>query len=152
MKKTFMLVLLSASLLFFACQRQEDYSVPVELLKEWRMDVVSAKVIPTLQGRADTGDLIVQVRDDRTVVYQYNVHTFADNDYVQGGGIYFGNAQSNGPLMLNFVGRSSARVSSGILTNLRQSLIDSLLDSRIPKYVQLHSTRVPSGFARANLN
>ncbi|WP_207493927.1 CHRD domain-containing protein [Aridibaculum aurantiacum] len=153
MKTSVVLSVIVSSLLVISCnKRNEDYSnLEHEVIKEWRMPMSSAFVVPTLQGRSDSGELILQVRDDRTVIYQYNITQLATNDYIHGGGIYAGDPASNGPLMLDLRGREGTRYSSGILTNLRQSLIDSLINDNVKKYVQVFSKDYPSGVARANI-
>lgn len=142
-----------AVLFFVGCNKgNEDYSIMgPEILKEWRIILQASEVTPSPQGRNDNGTLTLQVRENRSIVYQYNITTLAQGDMITGGAIYAGPRGSNGMLMFDLEPRPSPAYATGVRSNLRQSLIDSLLNSNISKYVQLSSTALPAGVVRGQL-
>ena len=153
MKIYFLSLLILTSFIVSCNKRNADYSVlGPEVLKEWRLDLNSENVIPNPQGRQDEGTVIIQVLSDNSVRYEYRVPNFASGDYLTGAGIYAGDPVSNGSLLLDLNARPVVPNATGGLTNLSQSLIDSLLNDNIEKYISVRSNQIPTGALRAQIN
>lgn len=154
MNKISFLLLITASILSTACnKRNADYSnLGPEIIKEWRLNLNSANVVPSPTGRRDVGEIHLQLRDDNTIVYEYRISDLDATDQIADAGIYAGDPLTNGQLLLNLNARPLTRTSTGVLTNLPQSLVDSLLNDNLGKYISINTSGLPMGALRAQLN
>jgi hypothetical protein len=151
MKRIFLLSL-AFVVFIISCRKSSDYSNhEYEVEKQWNLFLESRNVIPVPAGRADTGHLILQVLSNQAIQYEYKVDLMG-SDSIVGAGIYAGDPTTNGALVLDLKPKTSNSYATGILYNIRQSLLDSLRDSTNQYYFSVNSRSLPTGALRVQIN
>jgi hypothetical protein len=141
-----------ACLIFLACQKDNNNYSEREYLKQWSIPVTTSMVTPATANRADSGTLQLVVLSDNKIRFDFRNAGLSSGDALTGAHIHAGDPVSNGPIVLNLNPRISSTYLSGEVSNVRQSLIDSLLNPNVHLYFDVHTTLVPTGVARGQLN
>lgn len=105
---------------------------------------------PMPAGRTETGLLTMQLYSNNVLRYSFRVENLASGDQLTMAHFHVGDPVTNGPIIQNFPSFSGTTASGEI--TLRQSLADSLKDSKNDIYFNVHSTQVPSGLVRGTVN
>jgi CHRD domain len=146
-------VLLSLSLfvLIISCSKSSTpVTPPPTVVKHWDI-VMNAKFEnPAPAGRSETGTASLDLYSDNTFKYNITVNGLAAGDALTGSHIHFGDAGSNGPVMLSFSPTFASGTASATLPAIRQTLADSIQNSTV--YVNVHSTQAPGGLLRGQID
>ncbi len=148
----FRYLILFALMAFSACSKDEsdDNAVKVTLVKHWDI-VLNAKLEnPAPAGRDETGTASLDLFSDNSMEYSITVHSLAAGDALTNSHIHFGDAVTNGPVILNFNPVFNGNTAQGTVTGIRQSLVDTVLNQTV--YVNVHSTQLPGGLARGQMD
>lgn len=105
---------------------------------------------PMPAGRTETGLLTMQLYSNNVLRYSFRVENLASGDQLTMAHFHVGDPVTNGPIIQAFPSFSGTTASGEI--TLRQSLADSLKDSKNDIYFNVHSTQVPSGLVRGTVN
>jgi hypothetical protein len=140
-------------LLVVSCHKDDNnYIEDSEVIKRWSAHFTSGMVSPTVAGHADSGTFNMELHANNSITFDLYDSSLISGDALTGAFIRAGDPVTNGPIVLNLNPRISGRYLSGVIPNVRQSLVDSLLDNTNDLYFELQSSRVPTGVARAQLN
>jgi len=145
-------LLLSYAIGAFALQACSSDDAPLPTtVKKWDALTLSAKnEVPAPAGRTEDGMVTLELLSNNTLKYDIMLHSLKAGDALTAAHIHPGNAGQNGGVLINFNPTFNGLVASGTVTGLRQGQIDSLLNT--PVYVNVHSTQVPGGLVRAQLD
>lgn len=136
-------------LLLSACEHKEGVLPTVR--KNWSLlEMKSTYEIPAPAGRTDEGEIDIQLLSDNSLTYDFHIHNLNPGDAITAAHIHLGNAGQNGPVYLNLAPVVNGAGATGKITGLREGQIDTLLNQ--PVYVNVHSSQVPGGLIRGQLD
>ncbi|MCH5599145.1 CHRD domain-containing protein [Niabella ginsengisoli] len=138
-------------LIFFSCGDSEFYSTTTTV-KTWNLSLSGKNEIPASASNAATGTAMLSLLSDNSLKYEFNVTGLASGDALSNSHLHVGNAGSNGPVVLPITMTFTEGGTKGTITNLRKSLVDSLKSDENEIYFNVHSTMIPAGIVRAQLN
>jgi hypothetical protein len=144
-------LMLALPALLFSCKKNEDGS-NATVVKEWSLNLNAKNENPAPANRVETGMATMKLMSDNSITYNFNVTGLASGDALTAAHLHTGNAGSNGGVILNLNPTFSGTTSSGTISNVRQSLVDSLKNDANEIYFNVHSTQVPNGLVRAQIN
>jgi hypothetical protein len=144
--------LLMPVLLFSACKKDSATDNSPTIVKEWNLALSSKNEVPAVAARNETGTVNLQLLSDNSLKYSFTVNGLAATDALTAAHIHVGDPATSGPVILGFTPTFSGNTGSGVVANLRQSFVDSLKSDTVNLYFNAHSTQVPSGLVRAQLN
>ncbi|MDQ6813821.1 MAG: CHRD domain-containing protein [Bacteroidota bacterium] len=134
-----------------ACNKKNDYSNNVEVVKEWNFTVSSSNLNYVLSGGEATAVFHMLLLADSSLTYDIHGDTAA-GDRIVGAEIRLGDPVTDGPVLVNLTLRQGSSYGSGSVTGLRAAIIDQLLNNNVQKYVTITSGRAPNGLVRGQLN
>jgi len=147
------MLMLSLPLLIVSCDSNDDDNNPEPaVVKEWNIDLSTANENPAVPGRTETGNLSLQLMADNSLKYTITVNNVASGDALQAAHIHTGDPVINGPVIQDFSPSFNGGTATGTITNVRQSLVDSLKNDANQLYFNVHSTQVGGGLVRGQLN
>ncbi|MDB5190915.1 MAG: hypothetical protein JWQ96_478 [Segetibacter sp.] len=154
MKTKLLLPVLGIFLIAFSvsCSKSSYNDLGANVFKEWRLPISVRNENPGPVGRTETGRLNIQLHADSSLRFDFTVDSLMSGDSLTGAGIHAGDPVSNGAVVLDLHPRFINNYGSGIIYDLRPSLVDSLLNPNVELYFNLYSNRVPTGLVRAQLN
>lgn len=139
--------------LHIACSKEDHaYVSTSEVVKKWTVLFSSDMENPVTAGHADSGTLNLILYANNSLAFDLLDSKLASGDALTGAFIRSGNPLDNGPVVLDLKPRISGKYLSGTIANLRQTLIDSLLNDNNDLYFDIKSSQVPNGVARGQLN
>lgn len=141
-----MSALAAAGLLALAACNKNDNPNPDII---WSIPLSTKLENPTPAGRTETGLLTMQLYNT-TLKYSFRVENLASGDRLTMAHFHTGDPVTNGPIILPFPAFSGTAASGEI--TLRQSLADSLKDSKNDIYFNVHSNQFPAGLVRGTVN
>jgi hypothetical protein len=142
---------LSLFVLMFSCSKSTTPVAPAPtVVKHWDIVMDAKFENPAPAGRTETGTAKLDLYSDNSFKYAITVTGLAGGDALTASHIHFGDAGTNGPVILNFSPVFSANAASATLTNLRQTLVDSIQTGTV--YVNVHSTQFPGGLVRGQMD
>lgn len=149
------LVLNSAMLLIctaflFSCKKDKNDDPTVR--KEWTLPLSAKHENPAPAGRNETGTFVLRIMSDNSVQYNITVNGLSASDALTAAHIHTGNPGVNGGVILNFAPTFAGGTASGSVANVRTTLLDSLNNGSAELYVNVHSTQVPGGLVRSQIN
>lgn len=154
-----LLVLAIVVITAFACTKENLAKNESEVIKEWSVGIKAKNMLPGVANRSDTGTVNFQLFSDNSIRYELRVNTLSNNDVLSGLQLKAGDPVTNGNVVLDFTPTSKFPASNalggfayGILTDIRQTLVDSLWNDNNMLYLQLKSIQQPNGLARGQLN
>ncbi len=153
MKKLYTFIYTIAFLVIvISCNKHSsDYTNDnADVLREWKFQLSSSNENHVNGGPVTVADFHMQVLSDGSM--RYDISVDSNLDKILGAEIDLGDPVSDGALLTPLTARISNSYVSGIMTGVRQSLIDTLLDDTIQKYVNVISQTAPSGLVRGQLN
>lgn len=144
--------LLLMAILFSTYSCKNDAVIVPTVNKSWsQIEMRSAYEIPAPTGRTEEGEIEIQILSDNSLKYSFHIHNLTPGDAITAAHIHLGDAGHSGPVYINLapIISGSGEV-TGKVTGLTQGQIDTI--SNQPVYVNVHSTQVPSGLVRAQLD
>ncbi|MBY0478069.1 MAG: CHRD domain-containing protein [Chitinophagaceae bacterium] len=144
-------LLLALPLIMNSCKKKDDMP-QVTVVKEWSITLSAKNEIPAPAGRNEAGTATFKLMSNNSLMYNFSVTGLASGDALNAAHFHAGNAGSNGAVILNFAPTFSGSAATGTVVNLRQSLVDSLKSDANEIYLNIHSTQVPSGIVRTQIN
>ena len=132
-----------------AC-KHEAAPLPTTVKKWDNLEITAANEVPAPAGRLEEGSLTLELMSDNSLKYDFHIHNLSPSDALVGAHIHPGNAGSNGGILINLNPTFQGPAAEGVVKGLRQSQVDSLLNT--PVYFNVHSNQVPNGLARAQLD
>ena len=138
---------------FIACKK--DNPVPViapTMIKEWTIPLAAKNQNDPPSGRSETGTANIKLFSDNSITYTIAVVGLVYGDALVAAHIHVGDVISNGGVILSLNPTFSGSNASGKLTNIRTTLVDSLKNDMNELYFNVHSTQVPGGLVRGQLN
>jgi hypothetical protein len=133
---------------FSSCDHDSD-SGPTSV-KRWEVTMKSQYEVPAPAGRTEEGEATIELFSDNSLAFDFHIHNLAPSDQLTNAHIHVGDPATSGPILIPFNPTFTGTGSTGKITNLRQSQVDSLLS--LPVYVNVHSTQVGAGVVRAQLD
>jgi len=125
---------------------------PPTLVKEWTIPLSAKNENNPPAGRAETGTANIKLLSDNSIEYTIAVVGLAAADALTNAHIHVGDVITNGPVILGFSPVFTGSNAAGIITNIRSTFIDSLKDNANELYFNVHSTQVPGGLVRGQMN
>jgi hypothetical protein len=137
--------------LLFTIACKHDPGVLPTTIKKWENIGLSAKnEIPAPAGKSEEGDLTLELLSDNSLKYEFHIHNLSPGDAITGAHVHFADAGNNGPVIIDLKPSVISGGASGIVSNLRQGQIDTLINQTV--YFNVHSTQAPGGIARGQLD
>ncbi|OYU56579.1 MAG: hypothetical protein CFE25_04930 [Chitinophagaceae bacterium BSSC1] len=145
------ILLLMVSTAFLSCKKNETVPDPT-LVKHWMLTLSAKNEVPAPAGRNETGSAMLELFNDGSLKYTISVTGLASGDALTNSHIHVGNVLTSSGVILDFKPSFSNGSASATITGLRSTFIDSLKDDNVDLYLNVHSTQVPGGLVRAQLN
>jgi hypothetical protein len=134
-----------------ACKK-DNPKTSITTLKSWTIPLsTSNENIPPF-GRTETGTANFQLLSNNSLTYSIAVVGLAYGDALVAAHIHVGDVISNGGVILSLNPTFNGSSASGTINNIRTSLVDSLKNDMNELYFNVHSTQVPGGLMRGQLN
>ncbi len=143
------LLFLPLFVLLFACSK-DDETPPPSVVKHWDIVLNTKFENPAPAGRTETGTAALDLYSDNSFKYNIAVTGLAAGDALTASHIHFGDAATNGPVILNFNPAFTNNAATATITGVRQTLVDSILNGTV--YVNVHSTQFPGGLVRGQMD
>ncbi len=142
------LPLFFASILVFSSCDDDDDNVPIG---STGIIGLSTKLQnPAVANRQETGVLNLYLKGTE-LHYDLTVKDLASTDQLTMAHFHAGDPLTNGPVIFDFMPTFNGNRASGVI-NIRQSLVDSLMNSSNEIYFNVHSQQQPSGLIRGQVN
>ena len=138
-------------MLFIACKKDAAV-VPATVVKEWNIALAARNENNPPTGRTETGTAALKLMSDNSLTYTITVNGLQSGDVLNADHIHVGDVISNGSVVLGLDPVFTGNTSSGMVANIRTSLVDSLKMDMNELYFNVHSTQVASGLVRGQLN
>jgi hypothetical protein len=143
-------------LLTISCSKPNNYSNPnTEIIREFRVNTSTLNQNHVVNENQSFSQFLLQVYGDTSTV-RFDI--FADSirandDYLTGVELRLGDPiTENGTLLMAMPGKFPGPSGTGILSGLRRSFVDTLLNDKIDKYVNVLTKKHPTGYLRGQLN
>lgn len=134
-----------------SCNKKNDYSSnSAEVIREWNLTLSSSNENYKYTGPATEAAFHMVVINDNSV--SYDVKIDSSQDRILAARIHMGDPVSEGALLLNLPVRIYTGYASGTITGLAPSVIETLLNNSVEKYINVTSERSPQGLIRGQLN
>ncbi len=137
---------------FIACTKNDPPVVTPTVVKEWTIPLAAKYENNPPAGRTETGTVSIKLLSDNSITYTITVVGLASGDVLTAAHIHTGDAISNGPVILGFAPAFTGSSAQGTITNIRSTFVDSLKDDMNELYFNVHSTQVPGGLIRGQVN
>jgi hypothetical protein len=139
------------SIFLFVMSCKHDKGVAPTTVQKW-VDLPMKAVMetPAPAGRNEEGDATLELMSDNSLKYDFHIHNLSPSDNLTAAHIHVGDAVTAGPVFINLNPSFTGPGASGTVTGLRAGQVDSLL--HLPVYINVHSTQVPGGLVRSQLD
>ena len=132
-----------------SCNR--DGGVLPTSVKKWdAIELKSVNEVPAPAGRTEEGELNLELLSDNSLKFDFHVQNLRPGDALTAAHIHLSNAGESGPVIIDLKPSISGSGGTGTVKGLRQGQIDTLLSQ--PVYFNIHSTQVPAGIVRGQLD
>ena len=155
MKKKFLqsaFLLAALSLAFVACKKNDAAPPAPTVVKEWTIPLAAKFENTPPAGRTETGTANLQLLSDNSIKYTITITGLASGDALNAAHIHTGDVITNGGVIVGFNPTFTGSTATGTVTGLRPTFVDSLKDNMNELYFNVHSTQVPGGLVRGQLN
>lgn len=147
--KEYSLLLIAVLCTTYSCDH--DAAIIPTVTKSWsQVEMKSVYEIPAPPGRTEEGEVELQLLSDNSLKYSFHIHNLTPGDAITAAHIHLGDAGHSGPVYLDLAPVVTGSEVTGTITGLRQGQMDTL--STQPVYLNVHTTQVPSGLVRAQLD
>jgi len=152
----FLVCSISAMFLMYSCSKDEttdnpDPNTPPTVLKHWEIPLSAMFEVPAPSGRTDSGTAVLDLMSDNSLRYSINITNLAAGDSLIMAHLHAGDPVTSGPVILDLAASFVNNSAADTITNLRQTLVDSLNNNQ-SIYLNVHSTQLPDGVARGQLD
>jgi hypothetical protein len=130
----------------------DDENPSASIVKEWSIPLSTQNENAIIAGRTETGTVTIQLMSDNSINYTISVTGLASGDALTNAHIHTGDVVTNGPVILGFDPAFTGGNASGTIPNVRGTFVDSLKNNANELYFNVHSTQVPAGLVRGQLN
>lgn len=142
--------------LFFlgSCSKPNDYTTDenAEVDKQWNLRLLAASENHPTPGKADSARLQFVVMNNNSIRYDVFIDSLnAAGDRITKVQLQLGDPLTEGPVLLDLNPRLSGWYASGVINGVRQSLIDTIKNETIAKYVNVYTANAPTGLVRGQL-
>jgi hypothetical protein len=146
-------ILLSLTMFLFlnSCSKSNSSSNNPTVTKHWDIIMNATFEVPAPAGRSETGTAALDLYSDNTMKFTINVTGLAAGDALTAAHIHIGDAITSGPIILGFNPTFTNGSATGQVS-VRATLADSLINGKAEFYVNAHTTQVPAGLLRGQLN
>ncbi len=145
-----MYLLLPTMIFVFSCTH-DSAPLPTSVKKWDALTIATKNEVPAPVGRSEEGEVTLELLSDNSLKFDFHIHNLTPGDALTSAHIHYGDAGTeSGPVFINLNPSISGAGASGIVTGLRQGQIDSLQGSNV--YFNVHSTQLPAGIARVQLD
>lgn len=131
-----------------SCEHDKDTGPST--VKKWTVEIKTIYEVPAPAGRNEEGEATIELLSDNSLKFNLHLHNLSPNDVLTNAHIHIGDPGTSGPIVIPFSPTFTGAGTSGVVTNLRQGQIDTLLGK--PVYVNVHSQQAPAGLARGQLD
>jgi hypothetical protein len=152
-------LLLSLPAFINSCTKENREPFESEVVKQWTIAITAKNELPSVAGITDTGTVNFQLYSDNTIRYELTVKNISNSDVLTGAHLSAGDPVTNGNTVLDLTPTSkftstigANTYAYGVVNNVRQSLVDSLMNNNNNFYFELYSRQHTSGLARGQLN
>lgn len=138
-----------------ACQKTSGYTdLSGQILRQFDIIMATTNQNHAVNSPYSTQTMSLQVLDSRAINYEVFIEKANKaGDYVTAVEIKLGDpTMIDGPLLVNLTGKFRQGWATGFVGGLRQTLVDTLLNNSIPKYVNVKTQREPLGLVRGQMN
>lgn len=147
--KIFPALTILLTLFIMACEH-DPLPGPASIKKWDGIQLRANYEVPAVPGRDEEGEASLELLSDNSLAYTFHIHNLKTGDVLTNAHIHAGDAGTSGDILIDlhpaFVGSGA----TGIIKNLRQGQVDSLLNS--PVYINIHSAQVNSGLVRGQID
>jgi hypothetical protein len=141
------------TLFFFSCKKDSVPSTPApKVVKSWMVNMSSKFEVPANAARTETGMAMIDLLSDNSLKYTLTVTGLASGDALTNSHIHVGNVLTSAGVILDLKPTFANSSATGTVTDLRASFVDSLKSDLNDLYVNIHSTQLPGGLIRGQLN
>lgn len=144
-------ILLSLTLFLFLNSCSKSSSNNPTVTKHWDIIMNAKFEVPAPAGRAETGTAALDLYSDMTMKFTINITGLAAGDALTAAHIHIGDPVTSGPIILAFNPTFNNGSATGQVS-VRSTLADSLKNGTADFYVNAHSTQVPGGLLRGQVN
>jgi hypothetical protein len=137
-----------------SCDKEEDTNTPPPptVVKEWSIPLSARNEVPAPASRTEGGAAGLQLLSDNSLKYTINVTGLAAGDVLTAAHLHVGDVITSGGIVLGLNPVFTGATASGTISGLRSTLIDSLKSDANEIYINVHSSGVPAGLVRGQLN
>lgn len=142
----------SSILLFASCNKNENTpTIPAPtVVKEYSIKMAASNEIAA-NNRTETSTAALKIFSDNTVTLTTTLINFTAGDTIKAAHIHIGDAVSNGSVVLPFTIVATGAAVEAKAINVRQTLIDSLINNVTDFYANIHSAQLPGGLLRGQI-
>lgn len=137
--------------IFFSCKKDDAVLAP-SVVKTWSVSLSAKNENPAPAGRSETGTAVLTLMSDNSLNYTITVNNLTSGDMFMAAHLHVGDAITSGAVILPLSPVFSGSTGTGVTTNLRSTLVDSLKDDSNEIYFNAHTMQVGSGLVRGQLN
>ncbi len=160
MKNRYLYILIVAfTSMLSSCVKENVQLGEAEVVKAWTIGLAAANMLPGVDNRPDTANVNFQLLSDNSIRYEMTTGLLTNDDVLSGVQLRSGDPVTIGNVVLDLSATSKYPQANalgggayGVYTDLRQSLVDSLMNNSNDLYLQLNSVQRPNGLARGQIN
>ncbi len=154
--KLYTLSIITLSVLILAsCAKTSGYTdLGGQILKQYDVTMATTNQNHVVTSPYSSVTMNLQILDNKSINYEVFVEKANKaGDYVTAVEINLGDpSTASGPLLVSLIGKFRQGWATGITSGLRASLVDTLLNNNIPKYINVKTTKEPLGLVRGQIN
>ncbi len=138
---------------FVSCRKNEYAQNSPIIIKEFTFPVSTASELHTVSSPAFTKDMKLQIFDNNSITYEIYEDSAAKLiDYITSVQIRYGDSSVDGPIIALLPGKYKPGWATGTVGNFRNSFIyDTMINSNVPKYLNVTSTKDSLGLIRGQI-
>ena len=140
----------STTLLFASCNKNETTTPAPTVVKEYSIKMSAANEI-SANTRMETSVAALKILSDNSVTFSTTLSNFSYGDTIKAAHIHVGDAVNNGSIVLPFTIVATGAAMEAKAVNVRQTLIDSLINNVTDFYANIHTAQMPGGLLRGQI-
>lgn len=144
------LVLILCVIFFFSCKKNNSSSPSATVVKQWTVPMSATYEAPAPAGRSETGTATLTLYADNSFKYDVKINNLKSGDAIVAGHLHYGDPVTSGPIILPLNPTFVYGSASGTVMIPRSTLVDSIKNGTV--YINFHSTQVPTGLIRGQLD
>lgn len=137
-------------ILFVQSCKHDPIPGPASLKKWDNIEMRANFEVPAVAGRNEEGEASLELLSDRSLVYNFHIHNLTPGDALLNAYIVSGDAGSSGNVLIDLQPSFVGTGASGIVKNLRQSQVDSMLNT--PVHINVYSQQAGTGLVRGQID